>query len=123
MKESGFGTLFVRNLVMAIPWGIMLLVVFFIAEISLKQQVREGIEYGIVRAAKETTRLVFDYNVVTKVKKNTKEGVEFIAKTWRNEIKNILNDPQVKQDIKEALEYAGEKMRNQDLRGHRRIQQ
>ena len=109
MKESGFGTLFVRNLVMAIPWGIMLLVVFFIAEISLKQQVREGIEYGVVRAAKETTRLVFDYNVVTKVKKNTKEGVEFIAKTGRNEIKNILNDPQVKRDLKEVLEYNGKK--------------
>ena len=123
MKEDGLGRLFVRHLVMAVPWGIMLLVVFFIAQAGIKQQVREGIEYGIVRAAKETTRLVFDYNVVTKVKKNTKEGVEFIAKTWRNEIKNILNDPQVKQDIKEALEYAGEKMRNQDLRGHRRIQQ
>ncbi len=111
MKEDGLGRLFVRHLVMAVPWGIMLLVVFFIAEIGVKQQVREGIEYGIVRAAKETTRMAFDYDVVTKVKKNVKEGVEFIAKTGRNEMKNILNDPQVKQDMKEALEYAGQKVK------------
>lgn len=109
MKENGLGTLFVRHLVMAIPWGIMLLVVFFIAQTSLKQQVREGIEYGIVRAAEEATRLAFDYNVVTKVKKNVKEGIEFVAETGRKEIKNILSDPQVKQDIKEVLEYGGKK--------------
>ncbi|MBC8178681.1 MAG: hypothetical protein ISR61_07420 [Desulfobacteraceae bacterium] len=109
MKEDGLGRLFIRHLVMAVPWGIMLLAVFFIAQFGIKQQVREGIEYGIVRAAKETTRLAFDYDVVTKVKKNVKEGVEFIAKTGRNEIKNILNDPQVKRDLKEVLEDGGKK--------------
>jgi len=111
MKEDGLGRLFVRHLVMAVPWGIMLLLVFFIAQSSLKQQVKEGIEYGIVRAAEETASLAFDYDIVTKVKKNVKEGVEFIAKTGRNEMKNILNDPQVKQDLKEAFEYDGKKLR------------
>jgi len=78
MKEDGLGRLFVRHLVMAVPWGIMLLVVFFIAEIGIKQQV--------------------------------KEGIEFAGTTARQEIRSILNDPQVKQDLKEALEYAGQKL-------------
>ena len=110
MKNDGLGRLFVRHLVMAVPWGIMLLVVFFIAQAGIKQQVREGIEYGIVRAAKETTRLAFDYDVVTKVKKNVKEGVEFVAKTGKNEVRSLLKDPEIKQDLKEALEYAGQKL-------------
>ena len=79
MKEDGLGRLFIRHLVMAVPWGIMLLVVFFIAEIGIKQQV--------------------------------KEGIEFAGITARQEIRSILNDPQVKQDLKEALEYAGQKLK------------
>jgi len=106
MKENGLGTLFVRHLVMAIPWGIMLLVVFFIAEASLKQQIKEGIEYGIVKAANETTRLAFSNDVVIKAKQNVKEGVEFIAQTGRNEIKAFLKDPEVKEQIKKGMQYA-----------------
>jgi len=111
MKESGLGTLFVRHLVMAVPWGIMLLVVFFIAEIGIKQQVKEGIQYGVRMVISETAQFANAYKVVMPVKKNIKEGIEFVGKTARKEIKALLNDPQVKQDLKEALEYAGEKLR------------
>lgn len=111
MKEDGLGRLFVRHLVMAVPWGIMLLVVFFIAEICLKQQIKEGIEYGIRSAISETVQFANAYKVVMPVKKNIKEGIEFVGKTARKEIKALLNDPQVKQDLKEALEYAGQKLK------------
>ena len=111
MKEDGLGRLFVRHLVMAVPWGIMLLVVFFIAEICLKQQVKEGIQYGVRMVISETTQFANAYEVVMPVKKNIKEGIEFVGKTARQEIRALLNDPQVKQDLKEALEYAGQKLR------------
>ena len=111
MKEGGLGTLFIRHLVMAIPWGIMLLVVFFVAEMCLKQQVKEGIQYGVRMVISETAQFANSYKIVMPVKKNFKEGIEFAGKTARKEIKALLNDPQVKQDLKEALEYAGEKLK------------
>ena len=111
MKENGLGGLFVRNLVMAIPWGIIFLVVFFIAVVSVKQQIKESIEYTMNNVIHGTVNTAFDHRVVSAVKKNIKEGVEFVAKTGRNEMKSLLNDPQVKQDMKEALEYSGQHLR------------
>jgi len=126
MKENDLGNLFVRHLVMAGSWGIMLMVVFAILAIGIKQQVKEGIEYGIKTSVNEAANFAFQYSVVVPVKQNIKEGVEFVAKaaskelregfefaakTARKEIKGLLADPEVKQDLKEALEYGGEKFR------------
>ncbi|MBC8392140.1 MAG: hypothetical protein H8E17_06215 [Deltaproteobacteria bacterium] len=120
MKENDLGNLFVRHLVMAVPWGIMLLIVLFISAIGIKQQVKEGIQYAIRTSVNEAANFAFQYSVVVPVKQNIKEGVEFVAKaaskelregfefaakTARKEIKGLLADPEVKQDLKEALEY------------------
>jgi len=111
MKEDGLGRLFLRQLVMAIPWGIIFLIVLFIAAAGIKQQIKESIQYTARTCLYETAALAFDYRIVTTVKQNVKEGIEFLAKTGRNEIRDLLNDPQIKQDIKEAFEYGGEKFR------------
>lgn len=109
MKEDGLGTLFLRQLVMAIPWGIIFFVVLFISAAAMKQQIKESIQYGVRTAVYETSG--FAYQMIGPVKQNIKEGVEFVAKTAKNEIKGLLNDPQIKQDLKEALEYSGEKLK------------
>lgn len=109
MKKDEVGNIFLRHLIIAIPWGIVLLAVFFIAAAAMKQEIKEGIQYGVRTAVHETVGL--SYLMVVPVKQNIKEGIEFVAKTARSEIKHLLNDPQVKQDIKEALEYSGEKFK------------
>ena len=109
MKENGLGKIFLRHLAMAAPWGIILLIVFSIAAIGVKQQMKEGIQYVIKTSMYEAANLASGYNVVVPVKKNIKEGIEFLAKTARNELKAFLNDPVLKQDMKEALEYGSEK--------------
>ena len=91
---------------MAIPWGIILLVVFFITAVGIKQQVKEAMQYGIRTAIYTTGNFAFDYNTIVPVKQNIKEGVEFVAKTTKNELKKFLNDPQVKKDLKELIEYS-----------------
>ena len=111
MKENGLGGMFVRHLVMAIPWGIVFLVVLLIASLGLKQQIKEGIQYTVRTSIYEADNYAFQYNLVVPVKKNIKEGIEFVAKTARNEIKRLLQDPEVKQDLKEALGYGGQKLR------------
>jgi len=109
MKEDGLGTLFLRQLVMAIPWGIIFLLVIFIAAAAMKQQIKESIQYGVRTAVHETVG--FSYQMIGPVKQNIKEGIEFVAKTAGNELKDLLNDPELKQDLKEALEYGGEKLK------------
>lgn len=109
MKENGLGSIFLRHLAMAAPWGIILLIVLFIAALGVKQQMKEGIQYTIRTSIHEVANLAYGYNVVVPVKKNIKEGIEFLAKTARNEIKAFLIDPELKQDMKEALEYGSEK--------------
>jgi hypothetical protein len=109
MKENGLGTLFLRQLVMAIPWGIIFLVVLFIAAAAMKHQIKASIQYGTRTAVYETIGLGFQ--MAKPVKQNIKKGVEFVAKTAKKEIKDLLNDPQIKQDLKEALEYGGKKLK------------
>ena len=107
MEEDGLGALFLRQLVMAIPWGIIFLLVLFISAAAMKQQIKESIQYGVKTAVYETADL--SLRMVGPVKQNVKKGVEFAAESAKNEIKALLNDAQVKQDLKEVLEYGGEK--------------
>jgi len=103
MKEDGLGKVFLKHLVMAIPWGIVLLVVFFVAAVGIKQQIKEAIQYSVRMAICETTGFAYDYKVVPAIKQNIKEGMEFAGKTASSEIKSLLNDPKVRQDMREAL--------------------
>jgi hypothetical protein len=105
MKENSLVQLFVRNLVMAIPWGIIFLVVFLIVSLGIKQQVKEALQYTVRTSIYESARFALDYPVFTRAKQNVKEGVEFTAKTARNELRNLLTDPQVKEDLKEIFQY------------------
>jgi hypothetical protein len=103
MKEDGLGNMFFRHLAMAVPWGIIALMVFFVAAAGIKQQIKEGIQYAVRMAIFETTSFAYDYRAGTALKQNIKEGIEFVGKTASSEIRNLLNDPKVKEDVKEAF--------------------
>jgi len=107
MKEEGLGRLFLRHLVIAIPWGVVFLVVFFVAMVGIKQQVKEGIEFGVRSAISETARFAFSGHLAGPVMKYINEAIEFAAKTAKSELKDLVNDPQVKKDLKELIEHTG----------------
>ena len=107
MKEGGLGRLFLEHLVIAIPWGIIFLVVFFIAMVGIKQEIKEGIEFGVKSAISETARFAFSGHLASPVMKNINEAIEFAAKTAKNELKDLVHDLQVKKDLKELIEHTG----------------
>ncbi len=107
MKEDGLGRIFLRHLVMSIPWAITFLAVFLIVTVGIKQQIKEGIQYAVTMTLCETSYAAFNRNITELVKQNIKEGLEFAGKTATVEIKYLLNDPQVKKDLKAALESEG----------------
>ncbi len=104
MKENSLGQLFIKNLVMAIPWGIIFLVVLLVVSIGVKQQIKEGMQFAAQMAINETSRVVLDYPVFSRIKQNAKESIEFTASAVGQELKGLLNDPQVKENLKEILE-------------------
>ena len=79
--------------------------------VAMKQQIKEGIQYAIRTGIQESANFAYNYKMFDPVKQNVKEGIEFAAKTAGNEIKALLLDPQVKQDLKEALGSGGQKLR------------
>jgi hypothetical protein len=103
MKDDRLGNIFFRHMVMAIPWGIVLLVVFFVAATGIKQQIKEGIQYTVRMAISETAIFAYQYKVAPALKQNIKDGIEFTGKTASRELKGLLNDPQVKQDLGEVF--------------------
>ena len=111
MKEQGLGRLFLRHLVIAIPWGIVFLVVFFIAMVGIKQEVKESMEFGVRSAISETARFAFSGHLAGPVKKNLNEAIEFATKTAKDELKDLVHDPQVKKDLKELIEHTGKDKR------------
>jgi hypothetical protein len=103
MKDGGLGNLFVRHLVMAVPWAIVFLLVFFITTVGIKQQIKEGIQYAVRMAISETSNFAYNYNVGPALKQNMKKGVEFVGKTATREVKTLLSDPEVKEDLQETF--------------------
>ena len=106
MKEEGFGRLFIRHLAIAIPWGIVFLLVFFIAMLGIKQEVKEGIEFGVSSVISDTARFAFSGYLGGPIKKNITEVIEFAAKTAKTELKDLVHDPQVKMDLKELIGHS-----------------
>jgi len=104
MKEGSLAQLFIRNLVMAIPWGIIFLVIFLIVSIGVKQQIKESMQFAMRMAITETSNTFLAYPVFSRIKQNTKESIEFSAKALAQELKGVVNDPQVKESLKEILE-------------------
>ncbi len=111
MKTNDLSDLFLRHLVIAVPWGIIFLIVMAIASYCLKQQVKEGIQYTFRTAIHETLDVAYRYQTVMPVKQNVKEGIEFAGSTVAREIRTLLQDPQVKQDLKEIFETGSKKPR------------
>ncbi len=81
---------FLRHFVIASSWGIVLLIVFFIAMFGIKQQVKEAIQYSARTAIGELTLVALDPYITSGVKRNIKKGIEFTADTLKRETKELL---------------------------------
>lgn len=109
MKEKSYGQLFAKNLVMALPWGIIFLVVFSIASASIKQQIKESLKLTTKTAISEAGNFVKDSPGFTPIKLEIRKAVKFTAKTAKDELMDLLNDPELKKNLKEIFEYIIEK--------------
>lgn len=103
-KENGgqesLGRLFVKELVRAISWGIVFLLVVVVFFIGAKQNIKEAIDFSFKRAVGEVYFLVSN----PEVKQDIKEAIDFMSEQSTKQLKRLLSDPAFKQDLKEAID-------------------
>ncbi|MGD8228827.1 MAG: hypothetical protein PVH82_18190 [Desulfobacteraceae bacterium] len=98
-NQISLGRLFVQELIRAGTWGIVLLFILGIFMLSIKQEIKEGIAYGVERVASEAVMVGTNPYLIGKSKQLIKEGIEYtLAKTSR-EIRGILNEYSVEMEI------------------------
>ncbi|HDI78313.1 MAG TPA: hypothetical protein ENF54_01590 [Desulfobacteraceae bacterium] len=96
MERESIGRIFLRHLAMAIPWGIVFLVIFGIATLTIKQNIKEGIEYTSNTLASKAIRVIYENKMMNK---------EIYGKTdLRETVKTLLKDPRIREEIEDLLE-------------------
>jgi hypothetical protein len=91
-NQISMGRLFVQELIKAGTWGIVLFFILGIFMLSVKQEIKEGIAYGVERVASEAVMMGTNPYLIGKSKQLIKEGIEYaLAKTAR-EVRGILKD-------------------------------
>ena len=106
MKGETLGGLFLRHLVMSVPWTLAALVAFVVCTVGVKQQIKEGIQFGVRMALYETVRVAYRFPGVATVKDDIREEIEFAAQTAGREVRALLSDPTVREQIREAVGFA-----------------
>jgi hypothetical protein len=91
-NKISLGRLFVQELIRAGTWGIVLLFILGMFMLSFKQEIKEGIAYGVERVANEAVMVGTNPYLIGKSKQLIKEGIEYTLAKTSKEIRGILND-------------------------------
>jgi len=76
-KEIGLGRLFVQEAVKAGTWGFIFLLIMGMFITSIKQDIKEGIAYGVDRIVNKAVFYGTHPYLIGKTKQLVKEGIEF----------------------------------------------
>jgi hypothetical protein len=98
-NQISLGRLFVRELIRAGTWGVVLLFIFGMFLLSIKQEIKEGIAYGVERVASEAVMVGTNPYLIGKSKQLIKEGIEYTLAKTSKEVRGILNDYTVQIEI------------------------
>lgn len=95
MNEKPLGQLFIEGAIhaaaRALVYGAVLVLATFLCAGIVKQQIKEGIEYGVQSALLHTTAVLLDdeiFNevILPKVKQNMKEAIEYTILEAKREL-------------------------------------
>ena len=89
-KDIGLGRLFVQEAVKAGTWGFVFLLAASIFIASIKQDIKEGIAYGVDRFLSDVVLIADDPALLSEAKRLAKRAIEYSATTASREVKKIL---------------------------------
>jgi hypothetical protein len=110
-KEFSLGRVFVQEAVKAATWGLIFLVVMGMFITSIKQDIKEGIAFGVDRFARQVFILATHPALEARTKALVKKGIDYTAKRASEEARALLEavpgDPGEKKQNKEKGSKAG----------------
>jgi hypothetical protein len=98
-KQISLGHLFLQEVIRAGTWGVVLLLILGVFMLSIKQEIKEGIAYGVDRIVHEAVMVTTDPYLIGKSKQLIKEGIEYTLLKTSREVRGILNDYTVEIEI------------------------
>ena len=110
-RDNGTKSVFIREFARAVPWGIVVIITVLICFSFIGYSGKKMIDYAQGNAANTIRQIVTDPVLVEGIKRNIREGVEYTLTRTKAGVRDILADPELKQDVKEALEYTGKNIR------------
>jgi hypothetical protein len=90
MGEKGYGQIIAEGFAWAIPWALVFSVtVVFTAKllvVMIAPEIKRGIEYGANSVINATVNKALDDDLYPKIKQNTKEAIEYAAVTMNGKL-------------------------------------
>ena len=103
-KEIGLGRIFVTEAIKAGTWGMIFLLIMGMFILSVKQDIKEGIAYGVDRIVGHVTLFATDPYLIGKSKQLIKEGVEYALTKASDEAGDFLRENAMAIQIKAGSE-------------------
>jgi hypothetical protein len=76
-KEIGFGRFFVQEVIRAGAWGAVFLLVMAVLITAIKQDIKEGIAFGVDRLVSEVAFAATDRILIGNAKELVKKGIDY----------------------------------------------
>jgi len=105
-KEISLGRLFVQEAIKAGTWGFIFLLIMGMFITSIKQDIKEGIAYGVDRLVDKVVFYGTHPYLIGKTKQLVKEGIEFSLNRAAEQARIVIHERPT------AIEKTGQKKAN-----------
>jgi hypothetical protein len=84
-KQMGYGRFFVQEAIRAGTWGVVFLLVMAVLITAMKQDIKEGIAFGVDRLVSEVAFVATDRVLIGSAKQLVKKGIDYsVMKEFRD---------------------------------------
>lgn len=90
-KEISLGRLFVQEAIKAGTWGFIFLLIMGMFITSIKQDIKEGIAYGVDRLVTQVVFFATNPYLIGKTKQLVKKGIEFSLKRAGEQARIVIH--------------------------------
>lgn len=104
-SQVSYVSLFARELVRALPWGIVFLIVLLVFLIGVKRNFVTIADFALQSSAQQVKSMMLDPHIVGGLKNTVKNGVSYGLMTGKDTLFRTVADPYFKDEVKKAIDY------------------
>ena len=104
-SQVSYVSLFARELVRALPWGIVFLIVLLIFLIGVKRNFVAMADFVLQSSTQQVKSMMLDPRIVGGFKNTVKNGVNYGVMMGKDTLFRTVADPYFKDEVKKAVDY------------------